>query len=599
MAAELFPCFGISAFGMCAYNPAQPSPIYFNVGNAVGVLAFTFAAQQLLKPIYRFRLRAYGLKIFYLLGAIFAGAFCTLIAMVVPNIGVSHSGMLGYPISWELLGGFLISVTYGLVAFISLTPARIYSWNLLSFVRAGGALLSGATEDDRSSFAEDILNKSNMESLIYHSYGLDRAERHGAVVEMERLRSIGAPQIIRGRAPVSAFYLFTHRRALEKATFAATFLRIISDHELCSVMIRRHPWRVAAMLQRISRQQIHAEAAHRFIQQIATQSIIQEGSLITKEIIGGFSQVAILSQSLFQDYFVLRNYNPLSGLQFEMSDSVTNGFCDRLNSASKMMLETAIEHKDFWPQGYMHHAESVYERVCRRILHRTNGREIDTAISLQFGITALIRTLNEALESLDWRIASGLFVRDADPRKHRGDLVDIVASIIFVSFEEISNGFKGFDDEAWTHAISIFTEIYPFYESEPEGMNPLQQQLALKLLGKVKQNMDGWYPAITRVLLAVVGPYKKQGQKDGSALVLLTDAFYKELQKLPKLHANKPEKVPHFLPENITYDPDQNTLTHTFRFGESVVTKLSELNLPEVDLCKEQAWRKPAGQPTV
>ena len=41
MAAELFPCFGIEALGMCAYNPAQPSPTYFTLGNAVATLAFT------------------------------------------------------------------------------------------------------------------------------------------------------------------------------------------------------------------------------------------------------------------------------------------------------------------------------------------------------------------------------------------------------------------------------------------------------------------------------------------------------------------------------------------------------------------------------
>ena len=73
---QLYPCFGLSALGLCAYNPAQPSPTYFTVGNAIAALGFTLAIQQLFKPIYRFRLRAYGLRILYLVWAVFLGAFC-------------------------------------------------------------------------------------------------------------------------------------------------------------------------------------------------------------------------------------------------------------------------------------------------------------------------------------------------------------------------------------------------------------------------------------------------------------------------------------------------------------------------------------------
>jgi hypothetical protein len=51
-------CFGLKALGSCAYDPAKPFSVYFSVGNAVGALAFTLAVQQLLKPIYRFRLAA-------------------------------------------------------------------------------------------------------------------------------------------------------------------------------------------------------------------------------------------------------------------------------------------------------------------------------------------------------------------------------------------------------------------------------------------------------------------------------------------------------------------------------------------------------------
>jgi len=49
-------CLGFEAIGLCNYDPAQPFAIYFAPGAAVGALAFTLAVQQLLKPVYRFRL---------------------------------------------------------------------------------------------------------------------------------------------------------------------------------------------------------------------------------------------------------------------------------------------------------------------------------------------------------------------------------------------------------------------------------------------------------------------------------------------------------------------------------------------------------------
>jgi hypothetical protein len=58
-----FPCFGLNVLGLCSYNPAQPSPTYFTIGDAVAALGFTLAILQLIKPIYLFRLRALGLKL--------------------------------------------------------------------------------------------------------------------------------------------------------------------------------------------------------------------------------------------------------------------------------------------------------------------------------------------------------------------------------------------------------------------------------------------------------------------------------------------------------------------------------------------------------
>jgi hypothetical protein len=63
------------------------------------------------------------------------GALCSVVAMLLPNLPISHSVFLEYPLSWELFGGLLIGAAFAVVAMVSLKPARLYSYNLLPFVR--------------------------------------------------------------------------------------------------------------------------------------------------------------------------------------------------------------------------------------------------------------------------------------------------------------------------------------------------------------------------------------------------------------------------------------------------------------------------------
>lgn len=91
-----------------------------------------------------------------------------------------------------------------------------------------------------------------------------------------------------------------------------------------------------------------------------------------------------------------------------------------------------------------------------------------------------------------------------------------------------------------------------------------------------------------------VGPHERSNRKEGSAFALFSDAFYNELQKNSELQAKKPDKVTDFLPDNVVYDPAENTLSYTYLFGEPVKTNLSKLTLLDVDLCKEEAWHKPS-----
>lgn len=241
----------------------------------------------------------------------------------------------------------------------------------------------------------------------------------------------------------------------------------------------------------------------------------------------------------------------------------------------------------------MYSVERAYGRVSNHWGYaRSSAAPTNYVVSLHIGIGKLYEALLDGLTGLVWSRKRTLFV--SDRKQYPRDLVQIVASIVYESLECISNGFAGVDDDAWIHAVGVFLDIYPPHDSEPGGMNPLQQQLALQLLDKLRQNMEGMYPAISRVLLAVMGPYNRQPRiSTRTAHVMLRDCLYKELQKLPALHSRNPDEFREFLPPSVTYDPIANKLTHTYSLGSEAVTDLASLEIPVVDLLDKRNWQEP------
>jgi hypothetical protein len=389
---------------MCSYNPAQPTPVYFTLGNAIAALALTLAVQQLLKPIYIFRLRAYRLKIIYFVFLGFLGFACAVIAMLLPNLPISHGWFFQYPIVWELAGGLLIGLAYTAAAFVLLTPARIYAFNLVPFIRAGSTLLAEADDVDRASFAEDLLGRPhNIARLISYASAWPRAESHGDMVEMERLRENGAPMMIQGRAPISAFYRFAHRKELEAARHAGTFLRIISDPQFCSVLVRKCPWLTAGIVSEINKREMYADQAKSFVQEIARQAIINDESMMAKEVsYDGSGIMPVLSNTLFTDWFILFYYNPLGKMSFSSGPEPSSGYVSRLNGASKLMLESAIRNRDYWEHSYMYGVESAYESLFQQLSYRRyKGTPSDFLVSVHMGVVDLYKSTLKGLESLE------------------------------------------------------------------------------------------------------------------------------------------------------------------------------------------------------
>lgn len=557
-------CFGIRTLGWCTYNPAAPSSVYFSLGEAIGALAFTLAVQQLLKPIYRFRLATRHLSLDRLYLCVFAAVFSVFIAAVVPNLPVLHGGPWGYAIVWEILAALFFAAAYGSVAIAVVSPAKPNAKTIVEFSRGAATLLSSANEQDHVDFVRDL--ECSLPMLI---------------------KTASFAEYLR---ETSAFFDFIYRKEIARAVYASLFLRIIADPSFCETLVKRTPWSVVRILQQLSAERLHTRRANPFIQELAHQAIMRDDSMMAREVgYKGFGTAPLLSDSLFSDLFILEKYDPFDWF---LSGDVTAQIVNRFNSAAERCFTTLIEGGVIYQSQAAYNIQRFYRSAFMVAwkIQGTDDHDYHLPLELHYGVEKATKMAQQLIAHLDSREYEALFV--SDPKQHRYDVLETLVEIVYEALAAISNKFKGFDDPFWMTAIDVFHTAIPSIGDQPDGMSPFQQRLTLKIIDKLDDNMEGFYPAICRVLLACVGPYNRNAkQHNKTAFNILRDAMYVRLQNLPELVANKPEKLTDFLPDNVTYDPRTNELTHTYRGGEKAVTNLSTLKLETVSLISKDIRR--------
>jgi hypothetical protein len=560
-------CFGLEWLGLCNYDPAAPAAIYFSPGAAIGALAFTVAVQQLLRPIYRLRLRARYLSVSHLYIFVFSAVAATLVAAVVPSFPALHGGPWGYAIVWELLAAILFVIAYGAVAVAVAWPVRVHPKRIDDFARGVARLLSAANETDHTDLVADL--RRSLPILL----------KEASFVEHLR--------------ETTAFFDFIHRKKIEQASYASSLLRIIADPPLCAALVTRAPWIVGSMLKDISVEHLHAASGEQFIRELARQAILRDDGLMAREIgYHGFGTAPLLSESLFSDAFILISYNPFGSLFGLSGDPSLGSLLTRFNNAAERCYNTLIEHRHTDHATAAFNIQGFYRSIFMSAYKFQKAPDYDYRLvfEMQQAVTDAIKIANKLLASLTDQGYQYLFVSNA--ALYRSDVLETLVEIVYEALASISNQFKGVDDPFWILAIDVMHKAFNFTGQQPDGMTPFQQRLALKIIEKLNENMRGFYPAICKVLLSTIGPYHHASeQPNRTAFNIFKDAMYIILRLFPNLAQKKPDKFTDYLPPNVAFDASTNQLTHTFRNGAQIVTALSSLQLKAFSLTSPRIRR--------
>lgn len=553
-------CLGLSFLGMCNYDPNGPAITYFGIGEAVAALSVTLAIPQFLKPIYRLRLSLQPIRLRHIYYLVFLGSLCVLISAIIPNVGEPITPLLSYPVFWEFLAGVSFFVAFSALAVAYLTKAKLGRKDCERFVRTSADFLAHATPQDYSDFSEDLA-RSIVPAITRASFG-------------------------EGRRPTTAFYDFIHRRELLDSAYASSFLLILSEPQLCRHLVSYQPWTVAAFLEKVAAADVYAHAAEGFIREIARQALIAPESMMAREVgYKGFRSAPVLTTALFANKRLHTRYEPLKFLSLS-AERIDASVMERLNKATELALDIEFDSRDWW-QPHIRTLDDSYRWIGYGLRDRlAKGEEVDSIIStFGFGLRSMVRKTNDFLATLPAPEKEPLY---QDDRDRDFTLFDHVAECVYLALCSFANRFDDYDDPFWLVGLEVLDAAFPKIGDQPDGMNPFQQRLALKIMRKVDDNLRGFYPAMFKILLATGWPPKDNLlQKGNTASNILHRAFYSRLRDFPALYARNATKAKTFLPASVVYNAARKTLTRVYRDGRSKPVSIVSDEWQPISLSKD------------
>lgn len=579
MAADPIFCFGLEFLGTCKYDPKAPSPTYFTIGDAIAALAVTFAINQFLKPLYRLRLNVIGIGFGTIVSFVFFGAALSVVAAIVPSLSFLHGTPLSYPLNWEIMGGIIIGIIFGFFAWITLKKTNITRQNIHNFSAYGISFLSEANDDERSQFARELFSHSNLTKLCTLASEIERAERHAAYVEIEDLKSKGRTGWHPLKATPSAFFIFKNRKRLDAAYSAWQILQVISDNDFCRIVVTRHSLDFLNSIVAAKTDCLDTACLKPFVQSVATQALIQDNGMLAREArFDGFGKQRTFADRFFgnakmQEFDPFRSY----GLFDEVNPS--KFLLARLNLASKLMVKAELQSDRYWNGNSINSVTRIYESICRKMtFERLRNRDIDYLPNLLVGIIDIIDITNTMINSKN---SESFYLLSSDGTRH--DSLDYISQLIHEALISVSNNFQGPDDYAWIFVYEIIRHTFENNRDE-KNLNPIQQRVLIKIIKTLKDNMDGFYPTLSRVMISYIGPYDNLRNKEPhSPINILRDAVFVELKKLPVLYNLQSEKLLERLPPHVAYDHINEALEFTYRNKTQVVTNLKTLEVQKVD----------------
>lgn len=364
----------------------------------------------------------------------------------------------------------------------------------------------------------------------------------------------------------------------------------LSDPDFCRVVVVRYAWGFLRAMIPVAESRTSTSSIKDFLQSVAWQALVQdEGMLAREDGYEGFGVHREFATEFFGNKAFLK-FNLLAGASLVGIDEPTKKFMSRLNIAAELVVATHIQSRGFWEAGGVRDVCRIYEAVCHR--HKYNrAKRIESPFEfeLKWGLEKIFETMTSILEEANNHSYNALFVT---AEKHHRNAVDDVAELFCEALSALSNDFQGLRNGDWFFALEMYNAVFQRFGDVPIGLTPLQQVVILKLIKQLRECLRGYYPTISTVLIALVGPLRSNSpEKAGSAADILKRAVYAELRDFPALYLKDKSKAFERLPPNVRYRHRGRTLIHSYSSGTEASTHINNRQIRAIDLYDKKHWR--------
>jgi Ca2+/Na+ antiporter len=542
-----------------SYNPASPDRIYFSIGSVIATLALILAFAQLLRPITQFRISTgrFGKKtamILFLLAILFV-----FLAAILPFIHGESIWFLGYPIFWEILAGLFFLMAFSLIFWKIYRPIKFSKSNYKIYQEKCITFIARGHEDDLRELADEIFHSIKEIIKACKRYDHSKARR-----EKEK---------------GNKYEISEHTR------FALGLLGIWSDEKFCRIIVCHTPQTAIEIFSQIKKQNLYHSGGHALVKQLINQAFLNHSSILYREVeYYGLGLLKEFTNEAFGDsIFVESQFRPLDAWSPWFDENLEPWKTKKLEEVIYIATEANI--KSNWGgnntglycglkalNGIASKQAMVLEKLS--VDEDYNSYAYKNFYEIEHGFIKILKVIKENEDKIyDCEIDE----KNYDTFKDYS-LYGVFSEAIFNFLKELST-IHSHDELVRMTAISLWMDIYPLPDEwETKSIKAIQKRLNIHLLKKVRENLEElYYPALTRLLLNIIGVQKPSLKTESKGRVKFETEFFKLIKELYESAYKKDvKKAKDMLPDKVKYNKTKGQLIYTYTGGSKGIFDLRE-----------------------
>jgi hypothetical protein len=551
---------GLEFLKQFPYDPDSPNRIYFSIGEAIAAIVIFLAFTQFTRPIVRFRLATGFFKqtTAYILFLI--AILLVFLAAILPFIPGKPKPVWGYPVLWEVIAGLLFS--FGTLFFLWRISrrAKLNRYNYKNYLQGCLSLIARGNESDLSELAEEI--SYSIKEVVKTCKKFNRDKRYFAKQEGKQYE-------------ISEF-----------TRYALTLLDTWSDEKFCQIIVCHVPQTAIKFFHEVNEQELYNSGGYAFVNQLVRQAFTNKSSMLHREDeFYGLGHFKTFTKSLFGNYALIEShFRPLQAWDYWREENLEPWKISKYAKTLCIALEAYFRDSN----SFYNYPAAIFSAFDTfKGIAMSQSIKLDKLPSEEYESPSFknLREVQHGLhEALKLLIKHERDLPQYELSKEKYDkfkdfsIYGILAGAIFDYLENLSMA-RTQDETVRMLAIELWLDVYPVSRGlESKAIIEVQHRLNLHLLKIVEENLTRFfYPAITRLLINIMGLYKEAEGTEERGEILLRNKFFALLRKyFENASKQNPQKARDLLPKDVRYDKDTGQLIQEGDFRDKRTMNLRE-----------------------